>query len=129
MAQRSGHPLFSARYDAGMAYHPFGLYVMGGVNVDLTASGPFRRSSPLAARPTVKFYNDVYLSTDDGGSWTFVGMATWFPRAAFGVVVYQNYLIVYGGVGTWLGSVSCFNDIYTSTDGHLWKRLDLFGVQ
>ncbi len=114
----SASSLFSPRYDAGLVFHALGLYLMGGVNVELSQA----LSGDVGS--AVTFYQDVYLSNDDGKTWTMLGQAIWETRAAFGLVSYGEYMYLYGGVGRYLfGEIICFNDVWASTDGKTWSIL------
>jgi hypothetical protein len=122
MELRAFNPLFSPRYDAALVFHSFGLFLMGGVSVELTS---LRAGQTVSSSP-VTFYNDVYLSNDEGQSWTYVGIANWWPRAAFGAASFGEYIYVYGGIGISLFSeISCFNDVWASQDGVHWNIVNI----
>jgi hypothetical protein len=122
MDLRAFNPLFSPRYDCALVFHAFGLFLMGGVNVEIATL----RSGHTVASSPVTFYNDVYLSNDEGQSWTYVGIANWWPRAAFGAASFGEYIYVYGGIGISLFSeISCFNDVWASQDGVHWSIVNI----
>lgn len=64
--------------------------------------------------------NDIYSSVD-GIHWTReVERADWSPRAAFGLVEFNNELYLFGGIsGT--GSSDALNDVWRSDNGINWR--------
>jgi len=58
--------------------------------------------------------NDMYSSVD-GQSWVQEqATASWTPRPAFGLVIWNNKLILFGGFDT---KLSHLNDVWESSDG------------
>ena len=72
------------------------------------------------------FWSDVWVSEDEGVSWTEVlasgGSEHWAPRAYFQAVVKDDTMFVLGGQD--FGMVSnFFSDVWSSTDGVTWNEL------
>jgi len=108
------------------------LYLMGGrtPNPDFVGGNPFRSD----------LWNDVWESRDLGTSWTKLptpaaGPKMWSKRAYFQAVTKGGAMFVLGGQNLVSGVGACaaplvfscsdfYNDVWRSTDGTSWERLD-----
>ena len=96
------------------------FYLMGGRTPLDPATLPF----PIPGASD--FWSDVWVSEDEGVSWTEVlasgGSEHWAPRAYFQAVVKDDTMFVLGGQD--FGMVSnFFSDVWSSTDGVTWNEL------
>ena len=112
------------------------LYMMGGRTPAPFSNPPFF-DNPFAS----KLWNDVWESSDLGASWKKLatpaaGPNMWSERAYFQAVTKGNAMYVLGGQNLRGGAVcqpplfSCsdfYNDVWRSTDGANWERLDSSG--
>lgn len=91
-----------ARVDAGAAAFNGTMYIMGGKSLH-----------ELPEAESVNFFHDVWASTD-GATWTQLPDAKWTARSAFGLVV--------GDTAMWLfGGYPYTNDVWRSADGENWQ--------
>ena len=64
--------------------------------------------------------NDVWASSDEGRTWSFIATAPWSPRYGHtGVITPSGVLVIMGGFRTTLGQISrqVLNDVWASFDG------------
>lgn len=70
---------------------------------------------------TIKYYRDIWCSTD-GISWTkTTDNPGWSKRLAYTVVPYNGKIWLMGGFD-FIGSLHYFSDIWTSSDGINWNE-------
>ncbi|GCB06751.1 Ig domain-containing protein [Ralstonia sp. SET104] len=67
--------------------------------------------------PTGTYLGDVWQSTDDGATWTYLG-TPFSGRADVCAVPFQGQLVVTGGYG----ANTAYADIWTSADGQSWQH-------
>ena len=66
-----------------------------------------------------QWHNDVWKS-NDGINWIQVTQsANWSKRSAFGIVVWNNYMVIMGG---WHND-QILNDVWKSNDGKIWTQI------
>ena len=79
------------------------------------------------------YVNDVYSSTNNGQSFTYVGQAQWSPRSdfAYAVMPMTNAVVVLGGMFSATGAATggAYNDIWMSSDGAgaVWTQVTAAG--